>query len=328
MSDLRRLAGIGITEVTFADEDFLGGPLADAQQFVDLLQAANGSMPKFDASMTIHSVYSRRDTAAEREARRRLLAKLASMGLRKAFLGIESCSPSQLRRYAKGHTREEAAAAAHLLRQLGIRVEIGVILFDPLCTLDEIADSLGFMQDNDLIRAASWVSGELHLQDGSHYMSLLQKYEKQHGIKVYCDDLDPNTLSHSYIFVDKSVQDFFGMILEWNNKIIPFYYPAKNLSRFGEKGAVGHAARPLREAVDQFRDDSCSALLRTISEIKAGGDGRTVLDRCLGGAAASLARNILASVGMLSAKQTRHPVVRQTVTMATGFLSSAQLTCP
>ena len=315
-SDLRALSELGITDVTFADEDFLGSPLASAEHFIDSLQLTITNSPKFDASLTIHSVCSRRDTADERYTRQRLLAKLAQMGLQKVFLGIESCSGSQLKRYAKGHTREEAVAATRMLQQLGIRVEIGVILFDPLCTLDEVEDSLRFMRDNDLVRLASGISSELRLQKWSHYMMMLRKYEAQHNVKLCSGELDADTLSYPYTFADKSVQGFFNAVGRWNRRLHPLYYPAKSLSRFGATGAMGSAVYPLREATERFRDASCDALLQSISAIKTGADGEAVLDQCLGRAAASLAHAVLGSLSALTPEQAQHPVVQQAAAAA------------
>jgi Radical SAM superfamily len=311
-SDLGTLHELGITDVTFADEDFLGGPLTESESFIDSLEAAISASPGFDASLTVHSVYSRRDSTAERRRRTALLAKLADIGLQKVFLGIESCSPSQLKRYAKGHTRDEAAAAALLLQQLGIRVEIGVILFDPLCTLDEVEESLVFMRNHSLAALASGLSSCLRLQTASHYCKLLDKYEKQHGLKLFSRKLDPDTLSYPYNFLHPSVQDFVDAVQHWNICLHSLYYPAKSLSRFGAGGALGEAVHPLRDATQMFRDQSCDALLAAIGAVKQGGDPRAVLAELFSKAAGSLASAVLTSLRETpSASLARHPVVQQ-----------------
>jgi hypothetical protein len=242
------------------------------------------------------------------------------MGFQKAFLGIESCSPSQLRRYAKGHTREEATAATRLLQKLGLRVEIGVILFDPLCSLDEIEDSLGFMRDNGLAALASGLSSSLRLQVASHYLSILEKYETQHGLKLHSRELDVDTLSYPYVFVEPSVQKLYDSVESWNRRIHPLYYPAKSLSRFGATGALGDAVHPLREAAEQFRNASCDALLCAVAAMKRGQDADPVLEACFSAAATSLAAAVLGSLReMSSSTLALHPVVQQAVTAARRF---------
>jgi hypothetical protein len=323
-SDLSTLHRLGITDITFADEDFLGGSLAEGEAFVDSLEAAISSSPRFDASLTVHSVYSRRDSAIDRSRRTALLAKLAHMGLQKVFLGIESCSASQLKRYGKGHTREEAAAAADMLQSLGIRVEIGVILFDPLCTLDEVEDSLVFLRERGLAALASGLSSCLRLQTGSHYVALLEKYERRHDLTLYVRELDPDTLSYPYRFADTAVQRFVDAVEFWNARLHSLYYPAKSLSRFGAEGALGEAVRPLRAATQLFRDDSCDALLVAIGAVKSGGDAREVLGALFSEAAASLASAVLASLRN-APDLARHPVVQQLLKTAEGYAATGDL---
>jgi radical SAM superfamily enzyme YgiQ (UPF0313 family) len=319
-NDLNTLHELGITDVTFADEDFLGSSVIEAERFINALRGSMSSSPRFDASLTIHSVYSRRDSPTDRTRREEILVNLANMGLQKAFLGIESCSPSQLRRYAKGHTREEAAAAVLLLQKLGIRVEIGVILFDPLCTLDEIEDSLSFMRENKLVALASGLSSSLRLQLGSHYLTILEKYEAQHGRKLYSKALDFDTLSYPYTFLETSVQQLYNSVEMWNRRLHPIYYPAKSLTRFGATGALGDAAQPMREATEQFRDASCEAVLSAIAAIKLGQNADGILEDRFGAAAASLASTMLSSLNEIaSSTLTGHPVVKQALAAASRY---------
>jgi hypothetical protein len=325
-SDLNTLRRLGVTDVTFADEDFLGGSLAEGEAFVNSLEAAISGSPRFDASLTVHSVYSRRDSATDRSRRVALLAKLANMGLQKVFLGIESCSASQLKRYAKGHTREEAAAAADLLRDLGMRVEIGVILFDPLCTLGEVKESLIFMREHGLAGLASGLSSCLRLETGSHYVALLENYERQHDMELYSRQLDPDTLSYPYSFVTPDVHEFVDAVEFWNARLHPLYYPAKSLSRFGAGGALGENVRPLRQATQQFRVDSCDAMLAAIDAVNGGDDVREVLGAVFGKAAEALASALLASLrNAPSASLARHPVVRQALRTAEDTLQFRHL---
>jgi radical SAM superfamily enzyme YgiQ (UPF0313 family) len=315
--DLGALSRLGITDVTFADEDFLGPSLDEATNFVDQLKGLLRATPRFDASLTVHSVYSRKDSIDERARRERTLKTLAELGLQKAFLGIESCSPGQLRRYAKGHTRDEAVQATRTLQRMGIRVEIGVILFDPLCTLDEIRDSLTYMQDNDLVKLASNISNELRLQVSSRYLAVLRNYETQHGIKLYESPLDPDTLSYRYMFADPQVADLYRSVRAWNKRLYSLYYPAKSLSRFGATGAIGEAVIPLRAATAAFRDSCSKAMISAISAMQHLQGPEQVLDEHFGAAAVELATAVQRSLGgAFSAGKALHPVIRQAVESA------------
>lgn len=89
--DIAALRTAGVTQVTFADEDFLGESLDNAEKFVLGLEGLRKHPMEFGASCTVHSVCNRRDD--EKTARRRLhlLERLVETGLTRVFLGVESC---------------------------------------------------------------------------------------------------------------------------------------------------------------------------------------------------------------------------------------------
>lgn len=226
------------------------------------------------------------------------------------FVGIESCSPAQLKRFAKGHTREEAVAAVQRLRDLDVRVEIGVILFDPLSTLAEIEDSLTFMQNNGLTALASAISSKLRLQVASSYVRLLTNYERRHGVSLTTTGVDPDTLSIGYRFADAQVDRLFRTVRRWNVKTYPLYYPTKSLTRFGSAGAIGGAAKSLRRAVEQFRYMNASAILRAIDAVRAGGDPDWAMGLIMDTAVKQLAVSLHRALDRIDGSIADHPVVR------------------
>lgn len=310
LPDLTNLKSRGIREVTIADEDFLGADIDEAQQFVDELEIAAYQLPRFDVSLTVHSIFSRRDNTSAALRRVKILRQLQRLGMQKVFVGIESCSPAQLKRFAKGHTREEAVAAVQRLRDLDIRVEIGVILFDPLSTLAEIEDSLIFMQNNGLTALASAISSELRLQVASSYVRLLTNYERRHGVSLMTTGVDPDTLSIGYRFADAQVDRLFRTVRRWNVKIYPLYYPTKSLTRFGSAGAIGGAAESLRRAVEQFRYMNASAILRAIDAVRAGGDPDWAMGLIMDTAVKQLAVSLHRALDRIDGSIADHPVVR------------------
>ncbi|TCB96492.1 B12-binding domain-containing radical SAM protein [Micromonospora zingiberis] len=313
--ELCEVAELGVRDVTIADEDFLGGHLDDTERFVHGLLAQPLPEMRFDASLTVHSVCTRRDSAESKARRLALLQALVGAGLQKVFLGIESCSPAQLKRYAKGHTRAEAAEAAAILRSLGVRVEVGVILFDPLCGLDEIEDSLRFMREHNLASVASGISAELRLQDGTHYLALLRQHEARTGVALHSGVLDPDTLTYAYTFADPDVQRLHRTVKSWNERLHSLYYPAKSLSRFGSSGALGGLVHEMRKATNIFRDETCDAIIAAIGGWRKGADYQVALDLALADAGRNLADSVIENLGAESAADT-HPVIRRALTAA------------
>lgn len=268
-ADLRKLVELGASSVTFADEDFLGEKIEHARWVLKTLQAsgASGSLT-FDASMTVHSVFAKKMSDSERVERLQILKDLHTLGLRKVFLGVESGSPSQLKRYAKGHSASEAAHAIAALRSLGVEVELGWIMFDPLCTLKEVEENIRFLLDNRAAEATSYVFNELRLQKDTKYVNLLKLHEVRSGRSLLDPILDRNTLSYSYRYLHAAIDVLMSTIKRWTGKLRPLHYPLKNMTRFGTSAALDHGVVEARQILGEMRVRLCELLLEGIQDLK------------------------------------------------------------
>jgi hypothetical protein len=83
------------------------------------------------------------------------LRTLVDAGLRNVFLGVESASPSALKRMRKQTTNEQTINALTLLRNHGIEPHIGFIMFDPDSDLHDIRSNFDFLTSHDLLRDLS-----------------------------------------------------------------------------------------------------------------------------------------------------------------------------
>ncbi|WP_407561102.1 B12-binding domain-containing radical SAM protein [Streptomyces sp. 184] len=309
--DLATLAALGISEVTLADEDFLGTSLEETEDFVRALTCRLPARMEFGASCTVHSVYSRRDDPETDLRRRKLLEVLAGAGLTRVFLGVESCSPGQLRRYAKGHTREESLLAMRRLQELGIQVEVGVILMDPMCTIEEVAQSLEFMSETGMAQVSSGLSNELRLQEASTYLRMLLRYQRESSTTLITGELDVDTLSYPYRFADSRVTELSRHITRWAERVHPVYYPAKSLTRFGKAGVFGtsEAGRELKAAVEEFRLQYARATIAAIRELRKDADPGRPIGEIVRPALARLARQLHTALLSTDESVRRHPVV-------------------
>jgi radical SAM superfamily enzyme YgiQ (UPF0313 family) len=316
IADIRQLGRHDVTAFTFADEDFLGGSLDDTDVFADELRDRLRELPvqcRFDISATVHSVYRRSDTAPDAERRSRLLRKLAEAGLNKVFLGVESASPSQLRRYAKGHSPEDVAGAVERIRELGVRVELGFIMFDPLCQLSEVAENVRFLQHNHMEQYVSALTNELRVQTSSRYLHLLERYERRHGRRLYRREFDHDTLTHECDYAHDDVRAVVKQMRLWNERTRPLVYPLKNLTRYGVSGAMGAAAPAVRRAVGSYRAAAAEALRLMADGLSQAGE--TLIRR----AHASLAESFLTAVDSPN-RQASHPVVQRAAAQARSVL--------
>lgn len=275
--DILVLRDRNIQVITFADEDFLGGHRQQCEQlvaFLEELTKVEGLQLCFDVSMTVQSIYSLKWTSEELNNRKSLLKRLKNIGLRKVFLGIESGSVTQLARYKKGHKPEEAVSAIEFLRELGATIEIGFIMFDPLCDLYEIEENIQYLRKNNLTGFVSSLGSglELRLQLGSPYITLLKEAERKFGLKLFERNLDFNTLIFPTTYANPEVNKVVCVVRNWNARIRPLYYPLKSLSRYGTGGLLGDLVKPVKLIVVEMREAYLQRMLETVTSIKLSGD--------------------------------------------------------
>jgi radical SAM superfamily enzyme YgiQ (UPF0313 family) len=269
--DILALSEKKIHVFTFSDEDFLGGELVENSNFIVALEQFCLSKKidlSFDISLTVHSIFSNKSND-EFDIVKNQLKKLKSIGLRKVFIGIESGSDSQLKRLGKGHSSFEALTSINAIKELNINLELGFIMFDPLCSLREIKENIDFLYNNDLVRHASFISNELRLQINVPYIKLLKIEEKTHKKELYNRMIDYNTISHTYDYLYDDVSSLICIVRKWNDRIRSIHYPLKNISRYGEGGILGIYRDKVFQIVINLRKNFFQLLKDIIADIEA-----------------------------------------------------------
>lgn len=310
-ADFWRLSELGINGVVFADEDFLGQDLPAVESYLNALAPLlPPDGPAFEISTTIHSVYDHDDDRQANVARSRLLQRLRSMGLRKVFLGIESGSDSQLRRYAKGHTAEECAAAIYRVRSASLRLEVGFIMFDPLCTIEEIHQNVAFIRATGIVDSISAVDNELRLQKDARYLHILHRHEREMGRRLYDRRVDLDTLSHHYEVADPDVKRLLAGLRPHTAALGTIFYPAKNVSRHGE---ATPAAGEMRTVVAAFKAATLAAIDLGAMTVDTGHDPKPAVEAAMYEAGEILTAGVPSAHAQLPKRQRDHPVLLATV---------------
>lgn len=252
--DLLFLSSNGVKSITFADEDFCGSGLDEMQEISDLLKLLDLNL-SFDVSMNVNSIYCDKWSEAEKKRSKLLLRNLKSYGLRKVFLGVESGSINQLRRYNKKHSPDEAVEAIDILRANDIETEIGFIMFDPLCTRADVLENIMYLKKNGLADYASSLGSglSLRLHMDSPYLKLLDEYEFDNSISLYDKVYNNNDLNYRSHYANKDVNLLYEFVQKANKTIRPLYYPLKSLSRYGEMGSLGKHVVVIKDIVVQIR---------------------------------------------------------------------------
>ena len=133
---------------------------------------------------------------------------LARAGLRTVWLGVESFSEEFLRRFNKRISLETVFAAINLLRLLGIRVKIGLIMFHPYSSLEEIRTNFVHLR-------RIW-EGDRHAVSFRHLLSRLRLYDSTPIADALERDglIVPNHLLSGYAGyrMEEAVQAFYDAV--------------------------------------------------------------------------------------------------------------------
>ncbi len=75
-----------------------------------------------------------------------IISRLYGAGLRSVLVGMESASPAQLRRLHKATTPAVNARALEVLSSHDLKISVGLIMFDPDCSLADIRMNIDFLR--------------------------------------------------------------------------------------------------------------------------------------------------------------------------------------
>jgi len=249
LSDISGFARQGVRRFDIKDSEFFG-PVRTVEEFSKTMnrvnEFANGLIALNEElrgieslihndTITITHVSARVDTIYSANpleekkniVRRGAYALLKAAGLRRVYLGIESGSSSQLKRFCKGVSVDENKQAIKILRELGLEIEIGFIFFDYLATMEEIKQNIAFIEETHIHETDSRILGSLRIQKGSPYMVIAEKS----GV---LESEDSGQLSYNAVFINQEVAEIETLFSKWEKstrklaKIIPSHLRIEN----------------------------------------------------------------------------------------------------
>ena len=140
----RRLARRSIDSLYFIDPSFIGPGLKEQERVLAIGRLAQGLGLPFGFETRVDTIDPQ------------LVSRLAGNGARSVFLGIESGCQAVLQRIGKRISTEQADRAVRTIRDSGLQLTIGFIMFEPDTSLLELEenyrflDGLGLLTDHDL----------------------------------------------------------------------------------------------------------------------------------------------------------------------------------
>lgn len=225
LNNVRRLADQGVRNFDIKDSEFFGPvrpmgkhdpfdeTIARVQSFARGMSDINSTLDNNDKA-TIHHMSARVDTIYKtgederNNVRETTYRMLKEAGVKGVYLGIESGSQSQLRRFGKGVTPEENKKAIEIMRRLGFEFEVGFIFFDYLATMQELKDNVDFIEATKLYENDSRILGGLRVQEGSPYKQLV----KNHGL---LGSKHADFLGYKCSFLHPDVEKLEKIFIQW-----------------------------------------------------------------------------------------------------------------
>ena len=228
ISDVRTLATQHkVTHFRFTDDDFMGTGSPDGIEHArKIAEGIKDLHITFDISARVDSIYSSKATPEENQQKLEVYRLLKEAGLTQVFLGIESGSTCQLKRFAKGVSVEENEKGIQLFKELGIQVVMGFITIDYLMGLEELKENIEFLEemhviDEDTTVFVSDPLTSLRAQEGCAYIKMLKN-------KGLLGPKDSSLVAYSASYKDARVGRIAYIINEWKDETYPLVYALKN----------------------------------------------------------------------------------------------------
>lgn len=222
LADIAGLVKAGITTFTFTDEDFMGNDPQGALELAEHLR----HFPALDFALSVRAdnIVVPGGSLQDNLLRSRIFRTLKEAGLTLAFVGIETFSPTQLRRFGKGVSPEINIHVLHVLERLDVGLEIGLILFDPLVTLEELQTNIKVLKETGFWRYSGQIFSFLRPQVDTPYVTLL----RHHNL---LGELQVDTAEYAATYQDHRIFWIVQQCKAWNRKYHHLYMMLRNSSR-------------------------------------------------------------------------------------------------
>jgi len=167
------------------------------------------------------------DVAIENERLKYIMQRQLDAGLDRVFLGLESFSPSQLKRYGKQISVESNFRAVDILRNMGVDVVAGYIPIDPLMSLEELQENLVGLRSTGMYKKVTNPLSVLRVQEGSPYLKMVRSREKIDNIRYIGEHTEDLVFYDIENYKDSRVQIVADLADKWVSEMYPLIFGLK-----------------------------------------------------------------------------------------------------
>jgi hypothetical protein len=257
--------------IFFADEEFIGELPngGESQRVIDICKGLilKPNKMRLDLAARADSVYESKKSFDWNVERLEMWHYLKRAGTDRVFIGVESGSEKQLKRYGKGTTPEQNIVALRILSALGIDLRIGFIMFDQaMHGLDDLRANMEFLERTDAIMKpidigdmsyrelydkllndqefidkhksgkpvysiVSYMLASMEVLMNAPYARLMQVIEKKENVSLIQNSGKPDTNMGRYAigFADPVIGDLSEAAQKWIDSNFGVMYTVKSL---------------------------------------------------------------------------------------------------
>ncbi|MDL2123652.1 MAG: B12-binding domain-containing radical SAM protein [Deltaproteobacteria bacterium] len=268
IEEIKHLAtSYGITHFWFSDDNFILPNRKSRQRVEELAD----KLIDEDLGIT-YRVLMRADAA---DGQGKLLAKLARSGMTCVYMGIESGSPRRLKYFEKNTGPDVYRRAIKLVRDHGIGLQIGFIMFDPMTSWDDLEEDTRFLHDIQEMYLYTNYCQVLLTYPGTLFASrLVDKGLLHKGFNYKSEYRD-------YIYEDESIGKFADIIESANTKeqieLDDFFRRLRmidvpGLFRGADKAIAGRINRDVEDCTLELNEKAYSMFTKLLTIARTSGN--------------------------------------------------------
>lgn len=255
ISELKLLSSLGIRSPFYTDEDFIGNDPIRALDLSNAILTAK-KVGDIDEKLSLY-VDMRADSILSKAHKgapsgREVLSNLKAAGLREVFVGIESGSKEQVKRYGKASTAARNIQVIDTLRQVGLTFDVGFIMFDPEMCISELFSNIEFLVQTGLNTHDARLTKSLRIEPGT---PIVEDYLAK---DMLTGGIDIDQLVYPYKWKNADVADVYGIYSHWESAYADDIYTIQAATRGEIESEVLRAE--WRRALGEIRTLELSAL--------------------------------------------------------------------
>ena len=238
VDELVEVSKLGVLNVIWVDEDFFGRSNENIYRIIEKIKQAklDGLIHpelKLHTSASVRSIYSESRSNDENDLRWEMFRHFQDVGLTSLFIGIESGSESQLKRYGKSATLEENREVLRRVKELKFYIVPGFITLDPMISIAEIKENIQFLRSTGLDK---WLKISIKNFIPMKQCRFTDNLKKRGLIKE--NSFNPHILAYDFFFQDSDVAAVVKEIKNWEENQITFLYQLKLISQSRELNSM------------------------------------------------------------------------------------------